>query len=186
MPALLAVRVFGLLASFQRCLRNFLRGTTTVTVTEVLPELLVGSCPKSAADVELLTNAYEVSAVLNLQTNEDVVYLEIPWPELVEAYSSYSIEVERMPVNDADTWDLRAKLPEAVRTLERLLKRHRRVYVHCTAGAGRSPTTVVAYLHWSRGWDLDQAVAHVTKLRPCTPDVEAIRAATEAFLLTKQ
>ena len=51
------------------------------------------------------------------------------------------------------------------------------VYLHGTAGAGRSPTLTIAYLHWFRGWDLDTAVAYVKAHRLCSPDVEAIRLA---------
>lgn len=54
----------------------------------------------------------------------------------------------------------------------------RRVYVHCTAGLGRAPAVVIAYLYWFRGLPLHQAYDFLTSIRPCGPKKEAIRGAT--------
>ncbi len=40
-----------------------------------------------------------------------------------------------------------------------------RVLVHCLQGISRSPTVVIAYLMRKRGWSLDEAMAHVRKVR---------------------
>jgi hypothetical protein len=53
-----------------------------------------------------------------------------------------------------------------------------RVYVHCTAGLGRAPAVVIAYLYWFRGLALHQAYDFLTSIRPCGPKKEAIRGAT--------
>lgn len=50
-------------------------------------------------------------------------------------------------------------------------------YLHCTAGGGRSPTVAIAYLYRCRSWKLDEAWAHVTDRRRCSPNLEAILAA---------
>ncbi len=77
------------------------------------------------------------------------------------------------------------KLPKAV---SRLAQAHNpkfggQAYIHCTAGLGRAPAVALAYMHWLRGWDLDEAHASLTSVRRCSPRIEAIRAAT-ADLLT--
>jgi protein-tyrosine phosphatase len=63
--------------------------------------------------------------------------------------------------------------------LDGLLRAGHTVYVHCNAGMNRSPSTVVAYLHWVRGIGLDEAVEYVTSRHLSDPYVEAIRLATE-------
>jgi protein-tyrosine phosphatase len=80
-----------------------------------------------------------------------------------------------MPVTDFDSADLQRRLPECVRALDGMLKAGHSVYVHCTAGVSRSPTVVVAYLHWCLEWPLAKALAHVKKIRDCCPNSEAIR-----------
>ncbi len=52
------------------------------------------------------------------------------------------------------------------------------VYVHCSAGMNRSPSTVVAYLHWTQGMTLDEALDVVMQRRFCDPYMDAIRQAT--------
>jgi protein-tyrosine phosphatase len=60
-----------------------------------------------------------------------------------------------------------------------VLRKGHTVYVQCSAGINRAPSTVVAYLHWIRGWDFDEAVRRVKTCRECEPYLEAIVRATE-------
>ena len=143
----------------------------------ILPSLFVGAFPKSAGDVELLRRECGVTAVLNLQTDDDMRHFNLDWNSLQARYLASGIELWRVPVRDFDTEDLREKLPECVRLLNHLLGAGHSVYVHCSAGAGRSPTVVAAYLHWRCGRDLDEAVTFLKRCRPCSPNVEAIRLA---------
>jgi protein-tyrosine phosphatase len=82
-----------------------------------------------------------------------------------------------MPVWDFDSDDLRQKLPQCVKTLDKLLQQGHTVYVHCNMGVNRSPSIAIAYLDWIQGWSLEQATDHVLRCRPCDPYVEAIRQA---------
>jgi hypothetical protein len=59
----------------------------------------------------------------------------------------------------------------------------RNLSTHPTPGLGRAPATALAYMHWLRGWHLQEAYEHLTGTRTCSPRIEAIRAAT-ADLLT--
>jgi protein-tyrosine phosphatase len=146
---------------------------------EILPELYVGPCPLRADDVARLKQEVGASAVLNLQTDEDIASWRIDWPALEAQYRRSGIELQRVPIRDFDAEDLRNRLPASVQALDELLRKGHRAYVHCTGGINRSPSTVVAYLHWVLGWDLDRAVNHVKQRHPCDPYVDAIRLASE-------
>lgn len=148
---------------------------------QVLPRIVIGSYPESTADIDRLKQDFGVTAVLNVQSDEDDDYLNIPWPVLESHYRLSGIEVRRVPVTDFDQADLRMHLPECVGTLRELIEDGRIVYVHCTAGMGRSPTVVIAYLHWVENWDLLEAAGHVESCRRCSPDLQAIRLAGDEF-----
>lgn len=146
----------------------------------ILPKFFIGSYPESADDIERLKRETGVTAVLNLQTDDDMRYFKLDWDSLLRHYESRGIEVRRVPVRDFDAVDLQRRLPACVSTLNHLLESGHTVYLHCSAGAGRSPTVAIAYLFWRCGWSLDQALAYVTQCRPCSPNVKAIRLASEA------
>lgn len=147
--------------------------------SRILPNLFVGPCPKDPADIDQLGQALGVTAVLNLQTQQDFDYWSIDWDQLEAAYRAAGIDVRRVPIEDFNPDDLRHRLPGGVAALDALLKAGHTTYVHCSAGINRAPSTVIAYLHWVEGWELDRAVAHVTERRACDPYVEAIRLASE-------
>ncbi len=84
----------------------------------------------------------------------------------------------RVPLRDFDPVDLREQLPECVCALDQLLSAGYSVYLHCTAGTGRSPTVAIAYLHRCLDWDLDRAAAYVKERWECSPNMEAIQLAT--------
>jgi protein-tyrosine phosphatase len=44
---------------------------------------------------------------------------------------------------------------------------------------GRSPSVAIAYLVQKQGWNLDDAIEHVTCCRSCSPDIEAIVQASD-------
>ena len=147
-------------------------------ISEILPKLFVGSLPGDAKAIERLRHDFGITAVLGVQTDDDMDYRGVDWPQLEARYRAEAIEVRRVPVRDFDRNDLREKLPECVAALDELLEAGHTVYVHCNMGVNRSPTIAVAYLHWVLDWDLDKAVQHVTSCRGCEPYVEAIRQAS--------
>lgn len=143
---------------------------------QLFPNLLVGSHSKSTDDVDRLRAEFGITAVVNLQTDEDMRSRNIPWGLLEPHYRACGILLCRVPVRD-EVPSLREKLPECVRALARLLDVREVVYLHCSFGAGRSPTVAIAYLHWCRGWDLDTALAFVQERHECSPSREAIQLA---------
>ncbi len=149
---------------------------------EVLSDVLVGAYPSSIEEIDHLRQKIGVTAVLNLQTDEDMKRLACDWRSLSAHYRRWKMAVRRVSVRDFDGEDLRQKLPECVQALGELLRNGHTVYVHCTAGLGRSPSVVVAYLHWVQQLDLETAAKAVQQHRPCSPNLEAIRLASQDLL----
>jgi protein-tyrosine phosphatase len=144
----------------------------------IVPQLYVGSHPRGVDDIKLLKRQGGITTVLNLQTDDDMRHFGLDWDLFLSDYRDSKIDVRRVPVRDFDSDDLEIKLPICVATLNELIQSSHTVYLHCSAGAGRSPTVAIAYLFWRRDWDLDRALAHVTQCRPCSPCMEAIARAT--------
>lgn len=71
---------------------------------------------------------------------------------------------------ERDSNDMRKKLPFCVGLLLRLLRKNHRVYITCTTGFDRSPSCVIAYLHWMTDTSLPAACNFVTGLHTCKPD----------------
>jgi len=147
--------------------------------TVIQPKLFLGSCPRNIGDVDTLRHESNITAVLNVQTDDDMLYFNMDWPAIEAHYQSCQIELRRVPVRDFDESDLRARLDSCAQALNELVQLGHSVYVHCSVGAFRSPSVVIAYLHWYCQWSLDDAATHVRRMRHCSPSVEAIRLATE-------
>lgn len=146
-----------------------------INFDQILPELYVGSFPETSADIETLKMRCSITAVLNLQTDEDLRERGLAWPTLAGYYQARGIEVRRLAMRDMDPEDQKSRLPDAVQTLVTLLSSGHTVYLHCNAGLGRSPLVAMAYLHWHRGRPLAEAVEHVRGRRPgCVPYVHLL------------
>ena len=142
--------------------------------SQILEELYVGSCPQATSDIDTPKDA-GITAVLNLQTPNDETHWNIDWQSLKDHYQSLTIELRRVSIRDFDSKDLTEKLPASVKELNNLLSTGYTVYLHCTAGVGRSPTVAIAYLAWKRNWNLSDAYERVRSLRYSEPYIEAIR-----------
>jgi len=148
-----------------------------IDYNRIQPRLIVGSYPQSARDIETLRRDEGVTAMLNVQTDEDLRMDRFLAEPLENLYAGSGVKLCRVPVRDFDKSHLQERLPECVRALHRLLEEEHTVYLHCTAGVNRSPTVAIAYLHWCLGWKLDSAVQHVEARRSCSPNTEAIQLA---------
>ncbi len=147
-----------------------------INFDRIVPQLFVGTCPRSTVDVDRIRNSAGVSAVLNLQTDRDFAEYKIDWSRLEDHYRTRNVTLRRVPIIDFNAADLRSKLVSAVDTLEELLASEHTVYLHCTAGIGRAPTTAVARLALRGDWELDSAVELVMSRRRCAPNIDVIRA----------
>ena len=155
-----------------------------INFNQILPNLYVGTCPTGLEDIEKLKNQCGITAVLNLQSDEDLRGMGLDWPLLEEHYRKLRIEAERAPMKDFDYNDQRRGLPQAVKILARLLASGHRTYLHCNAGAGRSPLVAMAYLYWCRGLPLRNAIRHVEERRPCSPYDELLEVSRDDLLCT--
>ena len=147
-------------------------------VSKILANLYVGTFPEGPEDIDRLHRA-GITAVLNIQTDEDMAHWGVHWNRMESYYREVGIDVRRVPVRDFDRDDLRRQLPKCVEVLDELLSQGHVVYVHCNMGVNRSPTIVIAYLHWVVGWDLERAADHVMECRSCDPYLDAIGLAGE-------
>ena len=147
-------------------------------VSKILANLFVGTFPRSPGDIDRLRRE-GITAVLNVQTDDDMAYWGVNWNRMESYYRETGVEVRRVPVRDFDKDDLRCQLPRCVEVLDELLSQGHIVYVHCNMGVNRSPSIVIAYLHWVVGWDLEKAADHVMKCRSCDPYLDAIGLAGE-------
>jgi protein-tyrosine phosphatase len=148
----------------------------------ITEDIVVGSQPRSGSDIEQLSASEGVRAILNLQQDRDLAHWGVDIEDLKYAANKQGITIIRTPAVDFDPHSLRATLPSAVAALQRARMALGRVYVHCTAGLGRSPAVAIASLYWFHGLNLDDAYAHVTGIRPCGPNKDAIRGATYDLL----
>ncbi len=136
--------------------------------TDLDHELAVGSAPTSAEEIEGLAAA-GVRAVVNLQSDADLRARGLHWPTLWQLYTRAGIEVTRVPIVDFDRKDLGRRLDDAVAAVQAHLEAGRKVYVHCSAGLNRSPTTVIATLVVRQGWDLRRATRWLTERHEAAP-----------------
>lgn len=144
----------------------------------ILDDLIVGSCPQNATDVDRLADA-GVGTIFCLQEDSDMAYFDLDIKPIIERCKQRGdIKHVRFPVRDFDPFSLRQRLPEAVATLVKEAASGRgKLYIHCTAGMGRAPGTALAYMYWYKGFQLMEAHKHLTGLRACNPKLTAIRAA---------
>lgn len=147
---------------------------------QVLPSLFVGSHPKTIDDIETLRRELAVTAVLNLQTDQDMDSVGLLWQPLEEYYRTTALRIVRSPVKEEQA-EMAARFSHCVSALRDLLCQSHVVYLHCTAGIARSPTVAIGYLHWDLGWEWDEAVAHLRQVRAkCSPHLEALQIAMSA------
>ncbi len=144
---------------------------------QILPNIYLGTCPESVTDIDWMPRQFGISAVLNLQTKDDFQAWQIDWDVLETHYRRAGIALRWISIRDFDWDDLQRRLPLAVEALAELVDSSQVAYVHCTAGVNRSPTVVIAYLHWVQHRPLAEALDYVMQRRPCDPSIEAIEKA---------
>ncbi|KAK1308370.1 hypothetical protein QJS10_CPA09g01829 [Acorus calamus] len=149
----------------------------------IRPDIIVGSCLQTAADVDKLCSI-GVKTIFCVQQNSDLEYFSVDIGAIKEyAKKCSDIEHCHVEVRDFDAFDLRMKLPIIVSKLCKAIRRNGGVtYIHCTAGLGRAPSVALAYMFWVQGYKLSEAHNLLQSKRPCFPKMEAIKSATADIL----
>jgi hypothetical protein len=129
-------------------------------------------------DLRRIKDGARVSAVLSLQHDDCLAYWSIDYSRLYSEGRRLALAMERCPIRDFDTRDMRRHLPAATASLARLQAAGHRTYVHCTAGLGRAPLVVLGYLTLVEGIAPDQAIQLILEGRPgAVPSWEAYHGA---------
>ena len=141
---------------------------------EIIPgRLCVGTFVRPN-EVRHLRNI-RITCIVSLQTDEDLSAYGVSLADVLRACRDAGIEHRRVPTPDFDRAALAANLPLCVTELEAAIaSKSARVYLHCTAGINRSPTTAAAFLVRSRGYTARQAYEYVVSRRDCEPYLEVI------------
>ena len=145
----------------------------------VEPGIFVGSAPQSHIDVERLKQL-KITAVINLQSNEDLRDRNTEWLDLEASYRQQDIVVERFPINDFDEIDLGDKVAEPIKHLNTLLGVGHKVYVHCNSGICRAPAVVLGYLCHYQDMSIESGLRQLHIARPvASPYRSAVEKALE-------
>ncbi|CAI0466346.1 unnamed protein product [Linum tenue] len=149
----------------------------------IRPDLICGSCLQTPADVDKLREI-GVKTIFCLQQDPDLQYFGVDIGAIQQYAKSFEdIQHLRAEIRDFDAFDLRIRLPAVISTLYKAINQNGGVtYVHCTAGMGRAPGVVIAYMFWVQGYKLKEAHDLLLSKRSCFPKLEAIKSATADIL----
>lgn len=120
----------------------------------------------TADDLARVRREAHVSALLSLQHDDCHAYWKIDSATLEATASQLGLAFARCPIRDFDIEDMRRQLPQAISTLARFQAAGHRTYVHCTAGLGRAPLTVLGFLTLVEGWNPERAIRRILEGRP--------------------
>jgi protein-tyrosine phosphatase len=138
------------------------------SVSQITDDLLIGEYPRQD-DVIWLKDTFDITAVHNLQDDEDLRVNGLDIEAMRRECETHAIKLLRTPIQDGSADAMAERLEAALSDLHSLISDGRRVYLHCNAGLNRAPTLAIAYLRGFRKMSLDEAVAHVKKRRACGP-----------------
>ena len=108
------------------------------------------------------------------ETFDAVVVLveEFELPYSLDEWKGRGVEVLHSPIPDF-TAPSSDQLLEILGWIEERAREGKKVLVHCLGGCGRSGTVAVAWLMYSKGIPLREALRHVRSLRPCAVETDA-------------
>jgi protein-tyrosine phosphatase len=108
--------------------------------------------------VERLRAEGNVSAVVCVQTNEDLFVQSMPFHYTRSACPRNSIVHLHVPTQGLDSIDQAAVLPSLVRSIAMHYERGATTYVHCSTGVNRLPLPAVGFLTFYLGFSLEDAL----------------------------
>lgn len=123
---------------------NFVGGLTFEEIGNT--KIFIGPYPQIEEDTETM-RAAGITGVLNVQTDIDINHRGINWPKMLQYYNERGITAIHYPIHDFNEQHLTERLFEGAKVLNDMINnKGLSVYVHCTAGMGRAPATVLVYL----------------------------------------
>lgn len=158
--------------------------TWTLNWNEIRPDVVVGSCPIEPGDLRRIRDEGGATAVFSVQSDLCLRHFGIDYAAHRAFGETLGLAMQRVPMRDFDVEHQQARLAPAVRGLAALLAAGHRVYAHCTAGLGRAPLVLVAYLTLIESLPEPEAFALVKQRRPgAVPSPQAL-AGCRAELVT--
>ena len=146
----------------------------TLNWSRLRDNLVIGSCPMTVRDIDIVCAETGGTALLSLQSDACRAHFGIDYAEMRAYAESRELAMVAAPMLDFDPPDQRRNLPRAVRSLRDLLDADHVVYLHCTAGLNRAPLTVLGYLPFVEMRSVDDAIALISTARPqASPSWEA-------------
>jgi atypical dual specificity phosphatase len=133
---------------------------------EVTPHIVIGTCPMRPGDLVRIQKEAKVSALFSLQHDECLDHWGIDYSRMQSKAAEIGLALFRRPIRDFDIGDMQRQLPSAVSTLAAILANGHRIYVHCTAGLGRSALVILGYLILVESRDPEQAISLILASRP--------------------
>lgn len=122
--------------------------------------LAVGQMIQSQQD---LNNLYSqgIRAIINLRE-----------PDYSDRINLPDLPIYHIPIKDMQT-PTRTQVTEFLTTVQYHFERGEPVYVHCTAGCGRTGTMVSIWLISLREYDtIDETIGKLRELRPCSIETD--------------
>lgn len=139
----------------------------------------VGSGPINEEDVARLKQM-KITAVISLQTDEDLLARDTDWQKLKAWYADNEINAQRFPIKDFDETDMTAKIGQPIVLLNDFLNDGQRVYIHCNTGICRAPAVVLGYLCHYEKMSVAEAMRQIQIARPiASPFRTAVKQALE-------
>jgi len=131
-------------------MRNALSGIPTYRYSHVLPRLYLGGTIRQRAATKLKT--WRVTTVINLRRAGDPAFV-------------HDLNYLHLPTIDLQSPSI-THLFKGVARIKRVIDSGEAVYVHCRYGEGRGPSLVAAYLISQHKMSIDDAIEHLTLVRP--------------------
>ena len=149
--------------------------------------MLIGSCPRSPGDIDRLIDEAGVEAIVCLQCEMCHEAMEIDWEPIRKRCLERNVVILRVSVRDFDRLDQSRRLADMTRAFNLL---HdglgRKTYVHCTAGINRASLTVLGYLTFCRGMELQKAMNIIRTCRPQSNPYEVSWQRARKMLLSER